>query len=74
MLFDAKAAGGIEAALTALCHDAALRARVAAGAAATITRLGLTWRGNARRVVALAAALKGGRPLTEAALEPAELQ
>ena len=74
VLFDAQAAGGIEAALTALCHDAALRARVAAGAAATITRLGLTWRGNARRVVALAAALKGGRPLTEAALEPAELQ
>jgi len=58
LLFDAAAGGALEAALTRLCHDAALREQVAAGAAATINQLGLTWRGNAQRVVALATALR----------------
>ena len=59
-LFDPAVAGGLESALEALCHDDALRQRIADGSARTIGRLGLTWRGNAARVVRLAAALKSG--------------
>ncbi|WP_280153973.1 glycosyltransferase family 4 protein [Piscinibacter sp. XHJ-5] len=44
----------LEQALTRLCTDRALRERVAAGAGATIARLGLTWTRNAQRVSALA--------------------
>ncbi|MDP3085855.1 MAG: glycosyltransferase family 4 protein [Rubrivivax sp.] len=58
LLFDAAAPGAFEAALTRLCADAALRERIAAGSAATITRMGLTWRGNAQRVVVLAGRLR----------------
>jgi hypothetical protein len=47
----------MEAALTRLCTDAALRARLAQGAFETIDRLNLTWVGNAQRVVSLAKAL-----------------
>lgn len=54
LLFDGDAAGALEAALTRLCHDPDLRARLAEGARATIGRLDLTWMGNARRVAALA--------------------
>jgi glycosyltransferase involved in cell wall biosynthesis len=53
LLFDDKTAGSFEAALTRLCADTALRARLAQGAYDTIERLDLTWLGNARRVVAL---------------------
>lgn len=53
LLFDAGADGALEAALTRLCADSALRTRLAAGAAATIAELGLTWHGNARRIAAL---------------------
>ena len=53
LLFDESAPGSLEQALTRLCADADLRARLALGAAQTIDRLDLTWIGNARRVVVL---------------------
>lgn len=68
LLFDAGEDGGLEHALTRLCNDEALRAQVAAGAAQTTGRMGLTWRSNAQRVAALAATLHAGRPVSEAAL------
>mgnify|MGYP006159586685 FL=1 len=46
--------GQLEAALTRVCEDTALRERLAQGASDTIDRLQLTWLGNAGRVVALA--------------------
>jgi glycosyltransferase involved in cell wall biosynthesis len=57
LLFEPSQAGALEAALTRLCREPALRQQVAHGAAATIQRLGLTWRANAQRVVALAMVL-----------------
>lgn len=54
VLFDPADPKGLEQALTRLAHDADLRDRVAAGAGATIARLGLTWNRNAQRVCALA--------------------
>lgn len=53
LLFDESAPDSLEQALTRLCDDSDLRARLALGAAQTIDRLDLTWVGNARRVVAL---------------------
>lgn len=41
----------LRAALVELAADAGLRARLGAAARETVTRLDLTWRGNARRVV-----------------------
>lgn len=70
LLFDPQAPGALEASLDALCNDAALRARIAAGSAATIERLNLTWAGNAARVVKLAGALKARAPLTGTLAEP----
>ncbi|MBA3033128.1 MAG: glycosyltransferase family 4 protein [Gammaproteobacteria bacterium] len=64
LLFDASEPGAFECALTRLCGDAALRARLAVAAAATIDRLDLTWLGNANRVTELAtgkSALAGRR-------------
>lgn len=55
LLFDEADAGSFERALSKLCDDAALRDTLARGARATIARLKLTWDGNARRVVDLAA-------------------
>lgn len=57
-LFDSAAPGGFEQALTRLCADVPLRERLAHGARDTITRLDLTWAGNARRVVVLAQACR----------------
>lgn len=54
LLFDPAAPGALEQALTRLCADPDLRARLSASAAATIDRLDLTWLGNARRVTQLA--------------------
>ena len=68
LLFDPQADGGLEAALGALCHDTALRERIAAGSARSIARLGLTWRANAQRVARLSEALKERRPLPAAVL------
>ncbi|MCW5652270.1 glycosyltransferase family 4 protein [Hydrogenophaga sp.] len=56
LLFEESNPAGLEQVLTRLCADAALRARLAQGAADTIDRLNLTWVGNARRVVELARA------------------
>lgn len=53
LLFEPGAPHAMEQALTHLCADADLRARLAEGAAATIDRLDLTWLGNARRVTEL---------------------
>ena len=58
LLFDEHQPGGLEAALTRLCGDAALRERLGRGSAQTIDRLDLTWTGNARRVEALARAAR----------------
>ena len=57
LMFDSQAKQGLEAALTRLCHDSALRQQLAAGARATIGRLNLTWNGNAARVVQLASSI-----------------
>jgi glycosyltransferase involved in cell wall biosynthesis len=54
LLFKEGVPGQLEAALTCLCVDAALRQRLAQGAQDSIDRLNLTWQGNASRVVALA--------------------
>ena len=57
LLFDENLTGDFEAALTRLCREPDLRERLAGEAAATITRLGLTWHANAQRVADLAARL-----------------
>lgn len=46
-------------ALTALATDAALRERLGRRARGTVDEMNLTWRGNARKVVALAERLQG---------------
>lgn len=63
LMFSPSDPGALEAALQRLCEDTALRQRVAEGARASIPQQGLTWRGNAQRVVALASRLNqaGGR-------------
>lgn len=53
LMFDEQVNEDFENALTRLCADADMRNRLAAGAAGTIARLDLTWRGNARRVAQL---------------------
>jgi len=64
LLFEEQGAGALEAALTRLCRDGALRERLGQGSADTIDRLELTWSGNARRAVRLVEAI---RPLAGAA-------
>jgi len=54
ILFDEVVSGSLEATLTQICKDDALRFRLGAAARETIDRQQLTWIGNARRVVALA--------------------
>lgn len=54
LLFDASAAGALEAQLAQLVASQQLRERLGREARATIDRLQLTWLGNARRAVALA--------------------
>jgi glycosyltransferase involved in cell wall biosynthesis len=54
LMFDGCSPCGLEDALNTLCKDAELRTRLAMGAKASIQRLDLTWRGNAKKVVALA--------------------
>jgi len=67
VLFDPTQPDGLELALQRLCDDPALRARVAAGAQASIVQQGLTWRNNAQRVVALAEQLGARHPAGQAA-------
>jgi glycosyltransferase involved in cell wall biosynthesis len=61
LLFDETKDGDFEAVLSRLCGDAELRSQLAAEARATIGAMGLTWRGNAQKVVALAEALRVAR-------------
>jgi len=61
LLFDSAAPGAFRAALERLCADAALRARLGAGAVRTIESRGLTWAENARRVEEIAARLVAAR-------------
>ena len=68
LLFDPQQPGALESVLGRLCNDDVLRARIAAGSARSIDRLGLTWRNNAQRVTALAEALCARQPLPAAAL------
>ncbi len=53
-MFDGSDRNGLARALTRICQDDDLRARLSDGARRTIDRLDLTWDGNARRVVDLA--------------------
>jgi len=62
LLFVADDEAGFARTLTLLAEDAALRARLAAAARATIAQMNLTWSGNAQRVVALAQALAAPAP------------
>jgi glycosyltransferase involved in cell wall biosynthesis len=60
LLFDPDRDGAMEAALLALCADAALRARLGEAARRTIATKSLTWDHNASRVLAIAeAAIRG---------------
>ena len=61
VLFDPVQAGAFERALQRLATDAVLRQRLGQAARETILQQGLTWDGNARRVVALAQSLAGCR-------------
>lgn len=58
LLFAEQEPGGLEAALTRLCRDTALRERLGQGSADTIDRLNLTWTDNARRAVKLAEGMR----------------
>lgn len=60
LLFDAAEEGAFERGLSILCADAALRAKFASAAYATIEHLDLTWLGNAKKVVQLACGRKAG--------------
>ncbi len=53
LLFDAESPAAMVAAIERLTADAALRARLSAGARATIAERGFTWDRNAERVTAL---------------------
>ena len=61
VLFDPVQAGAFERALQRLATDVVLRQRVGQAARETIRQQGLTWDGNARRVVALLQSLPGYR-------------
>ena len=66
LLFDSQDDASFAGALTALATDAKLRGRLALQARATIAEMSLTWRGNAQRVVALAADLRLRLPTSAA--------
>jgi len=55
LLFDPNEIGALPRALARLSNDSELRLRLGGGAYDTISRLDLTWLGNAKRVVKLAA-------------------
>ena len=73
VLFDASLHGELESALSRLCQDTDLRARLAAGAHATIADLGLTWHKNAQRVVGLATVLSAAHVAEDKATDPVRL-
>jgi glycosyltransferase involved in cell wall biosynthesis len=61
LLFDPERPGAMWEAVHALAADPALRARLGAAARAEVLARDLTWAGNARRVVAMFAAVRGVR-------------
>lgn len=61
LLFEPGDAAGLERSLARLAHEPALRQRLGDGARDTITRMQLTWAGNARKAVGLAVRA-GARP------------
>jgi glycosyltransferase involved in cell wall biosynthesis len=61
LLFTDSTPGALQAALARVCQDTTLRQRLAVEARATIGRLGLTWRANAERAVALGTRLAAAR-------------
>jgi len=61
LLFDPADASAFRAAIERLCADPVLRERLGRAARAAIDRQGLTWANNARRIVALFDALRGGK-------------
>ncbi len=61
LLFTDGTPGALQAALARVCQDTPLRQRLAVEAHATIGRLGLTWRANAERAVALGTRLAAAR-------------
>jgi glycosyltransferase involved in cell wall biosynthesis len=67
LLIDSARPETLAAAISELCRDDGLRARLGAAARATIDRRGLTWLTNARRVTTLIAGL-GVRGVTKRAL------
>ncbi|MBL8306698.1 MAG: glycosyltransferase family 4 protein [Rubrivivax sp.] len=69
LLFDVDSDESFAAALGRLAGDAALRQQLSARARATIGEMGLTWRGNALRVAAMAGALRAGQPAAAAAAQ-----
>jgi glycosyltransferase involved in cell wall biosynthesis len=58
LLFVPGSGASLGAALARAASDPALRARLGAAARATVEQRDLTWRGNARRVLALAKELR----------------
>lgn len=62
LLFDPNDPASLGAALTRLCEDGALRARLGRHAHATILEKSLTWRANAERIERICGALAGRRP------------
>lgn len=66
LLFDPEGGGTLEAALLHLCADPALRQRLGEAAREVIAQKALTWDGNARRVVAIAEAVRAGQALPSA--------
>jgi glycosyltransferase involved in cell wall biosynthesis len=66
LLFNAADDASFAQALSLLAADAALRARLATQARATIGEMGLTWRSNAQRVAGMALALHRGQPVSAA--------
>lgn len=61
-MFDEAQPGSLQATLTRLCRDDALRDRLATAARRTIDDLQLTWTGNAQRVVNLASSRISASP------------
>ncbi len=72
LLFDADAPGALERALSRLCDDPALRARIGGAAGRSIAVLGLTWQANARRVAELARRCGAGPAILRPGLDAPE--
>jgi glycosyltransferase involved in cell wall biosynthesis len=65
--FEPEDLDGMNAALRRLVEDAGLRERLGAEARRTIARRGLTWEGNAARIIDAFREVAAGRPAVAAA-------